>query len=249
MRENAPVSLEHSPAKSIELYLDESLDDAPINSTNKYPLGQPAEVLRSDGSWSLGTPEEYENLGGTYTVRLQDGSYKYMVEECDLRIPHFVLRQPLTVEFVFFSGGGRETSAQLHYVEVCDKTEKFCCTVKERTTHTELSSPGTRWILRNKSGVALLDVIVASRPQVQRHMVIVEPLQSYYPPGNLCPGCKARLSGMVNRPDLNGQDCLALWWVKESSRWAIQLLSSTHDGRFERILVRPQNIVNISIVE
>mmetsp|Transcript_4496 Transcript_4496/g.11188 ORF Transcript_4496/g.11188 Transcript_4496/m.11188 type:complete len:251 (+) Transcript_4496:22-774(+) len=59
---------------------------------NKFAIGQPVEVLRTDGTWSLGTPLDYESLGGTYTVQLTDGRCKYMVEEDALRIPRFMLQ-------------------------------------------------------------------------------------------------------------------------------------------------------------
>lgn len=57
----------------------------------KFPVGCPAEVLRTDGHWTLVSVTEYDDGGDTYTVQLADGRYKYFVEAEDLRIPRFML--------------------------------------------------------------------------------------------------------------------------------------------------------------
>jgi hypothetical protein len=56
-----------------------------VQTAAKYAVGSRAEVLRSDGGWSACTVREYEWQGVTYTVALDDGRLKYMVEEEDLR--------------------------------------------------------------------------------------------------------------------------------------------------------------------
>ena len=202
------------------------------------------EVLRSDGSWSLGTPEDYEDLGGTYTIRLADGRCKYMVEEEDLRIPRCFLRTPVALEFVFFSGGGRDTTVHLSCIEEGGTEERSCGTIAERSLVEKRSLPGTRWIARRRSDEApLLDVTVVAHPPLQRHLIVDEPVQLDAPPGDLRPGCRARIEGMLSRPDLNGAECLALWWVDASQRWAAQLLTCAPGGRFERMLVRTRNLV------
>jgi hypothetical protein len=61
-------------------------EDAP-----KFPVGQPAEVRRTDGTWTLVTVEEYDANACNYTVALADGRKKYWVEPDDLRIPRFML--------------------------------------------------------------------------------------------------------------------------------------------------------------
>ena len=54
-------------------------------------MGQPVEVLRNDGNWTLATITDYDEHGMTYSVALVDGRCKYFVEEDDLRIPRFLL--------------------------------------------------------------------------------------------------------------------------------------------------------------
>jgi hypothetical protein len=58
-----------------------------------FPLGAPAEVLRTDGMWTLVTVVDHDQHGNTYTVRLADGRLKYFVEANDLRLPRFMLQK------------------------------------------------------------------------------------------------------------------------------------------------------------
>ena len=70
---------------------DSSDSESPKNGGPKFPIGAPAEVLRTDGLWTLVTVVEYDANGDTYTVQLSDGRCKYFVEPEDLRIPRFLL--------------------------------------------------------------------------------------------------------------------------------------------------------------
>ena len=70
--------------------LSDSDEDDPEQGA-KFGVGQPVEVLRNDGEWSLATVVDYEDGGMTYTISLVDGRHKYFVEETDLRIPRFLL--------------------------------------------------------------------------------------------------------------------------------------------------------------
>ena len=96
----APPPAEHSPrpahapsearAQPPELS-DDSDSDSDNDAGARFGVGQPVEVLRNDGGWTLATVIDYEDGGGTYSVRLVDGRCKYFVEEEDLRIPRFLL--------------------------------------------------------------------------------------------------------------------------------------------------------------
>ena len=68
---------------------DDSSDDDDQGA--KFGVGQPVEVLRTDGQWTLATVTDYDEHGLTYTVGLADGRLKHFVEESDLRIPRFLL--------------------------------------------------------------------------------------------------------------------------------------------------------------
>jgi len=221
----------------------------PLHATHEVDgafAAEPVEVLRSDGTWSLATPEDYEDLGCTYTVRLPDGRCKFMVEEADLRIPRCFLQQPVALDIVFFSGGGADTSARLFCIEEGAAHERACGVLPERSATHKSSLPGSRWVVRgSQSGAALLDVVIAAQPLQQRHLVVADPIVVSWPPGQLWPGCRARIHGMRSRPDLNGAECLALWWVEESQRWAAQLLACAPGGRFERMLVRSANLLPV----
>ncbi|KAL1512413.1 hypothetical protein AB1Y20_005669 [Prymnesium parvum] len=58
-----------------------------LDATARFHLGQQVEVYRTDGYWSLATVREFEPYGFTYTVELEDGRMKYLVEEEELRPP------------------------------------------------------------------------------------------------------------------------------------------------------------------
>jgi hypothetical protein len=71
--------------------LSDNSDDDSDDGGAKFGPGAPVEVLRTDGLWTLARVESYDAGGGTYTVVLQDGRFKYFVDEEDLRIPRFLL--------------------------------------------------------------------------------------------------------------------------------------------------------------
>ncbi len=56
-----------------------------------FPVGLPAEVMRSDGLWSLVRVVDYDAAADNYTVQLADGRFKYFVEPEWLRVPAFLL--------------------------------------------------------------------------------------------------------------------------------------------------------------
>ena len=56
----------------------------------KFARGQPVEVFRTDGTWSLATVTDYDGEGCTYTVALPDGREKHLLEESEMRIPRFL---------------------------------------------------------------------------------------------------------------------------------------------------------------
>ncbi|KAL3902894.1 MAG: hypothetical protein SGPRY_011883 [Prymnesium sp.] len=212
----------------------------------KFAVGQQVEVMRSDGSWSLAAVEEFEEMGCTYTVRLCDGRCKYMVEEDELRIPRSALRRVVWLEFVFLSGGERYAKAWLSRVEDGGE-EEDCGILVERSCLTKESYPGTRWLLRSQDGEILLDTVARAWPSKQRLEIVVDPLRHAHPPGmNLRPGAPAMIAGMVKRTDLNGANCVVLWWEEASCRWATQLRESSSNGRLERILVRPDNLIPLN---
>ena len=77
------------PKRVLPAELSDSSDDEV--EYGKFGPGQPVEVLRSDGTWTLATVAEFDETGCTYTITLIDGRQKYFVEEEDLRIPRFLL--------------------------------------------------------------------------------------------------------------------------------------------------------------
>ena len=85
-----PFSFEEgSPSWDVALvFLEDCNDEVEYG---KFGPGQPVEVLRSDGTWTLATVAEFDETGCTYTITLIDGRQKYFVEEEDLRIPRFLL--------------------------------------------------------------------------------------------------------------------------------------------------------------
>jgi len=60
-----------------------------LTAAAQFVVGEQVEVCRTDGTWSLAVVREFEEYGFTYTVELEDGRIKYMVEEEDLRKPLF----------------------------------------------------------------------------------------------------------------------------------------------------------------
>jgi len=80
-----------APERVLPAELSDSSDDDEGERCAKFAVGQPVEVLRSDGPWTVATVTEYDEHGCTYTVQIVDGRCKYFVEEHDLRIPRFLL--------------------------------------------------------------------------------------------------------------------------------------------------------------
>ena len=81
---------EREPQRVQPAELSDSDEDDPAQGA-KFGVGQPVEVLRTDGAWSLATVVDYDDGGLTYTISLVDGRHKYFVEETELRIPRFLL--------------------------------------------------------------------------------------------------------------------------------------------------------------
>ena len=49
-------------------------------------VGLSVEVLRTNGTYTRGTIDAVDSESSTYTIRMDDGRTKYMVEEEDLRL-------------------------------------------------------------------------------------------------------------------------------------------------------------------
>ena len=55
----------------------------------------------------------------------------------------------------------------------------------------------------------------------------------------LVPGCRVRLTDLVSREDLNGEEALLLRWIDDRQRWAVRLVNKTAEG----LKVKPANVV------
>ena len=55
----------------------------------------------------------------------------------------------------------------------------------------------------------------------------------------LVPGCRVRLTDLVSRCDLNGEEALLLRWIDDRRRWAVRLVNKTAEG----LKVKPANVV------
>ena len=53
------------------------------------------------------------------------------------------------------------------------------------------------------------------------------------------PGCRVRLTDLVSREDLNGEEALLLRWIDDRQRWAVRLVNKTAEG----LKVKPANVV------
>ena len=51
---------------------------------SEYSIGEEVDVLRSNGTRSRGTVDATDYASGTYTIRMEDGRIKHLVEEGDL---------------------------------------------------------------------------------------------------------------------------------------------------------------------
>ena len=55
------------------------------DSQSTSTAGRRVQVMRSNGSWSPATVVAYDELSATYTVRLDNGALKHLVEESDIQ--------------------------------------------------------------------------------------------------------------------------------------------------------------------
>ena len=55
----------------------------------------------------------------------------------------------------------------------------------------------------------------------------------------LVPGCRVRLTDLVSRSDLNGEEALLLLWIDDQQRWAVRLVNKAA----EELKVKPANVV------
>lgn len=59
-------------------------EDMLFPSSRMFIVGMHVQVYRSNGSWSTGRIDAKDAASETYTIRMEDGRVKYLVEECDI---------------------------------------------------------------------------------------------------------------------------------------------------------------------